>query len=132
MKKISNAVELFKGEFQFKISANSISLFPKSQLPEFAFFGRSNVGKSTLLNSLTNQKKLARTSNTPGRTRGINFFQLENILSIIDLPGYGYAKISKSEIKHLSNLIHEYLISRKNLRKVFLLIDAILMYKKIK
>lgn len=96
----------------------------KTELPEWAIVGRSNVGKSSLINALFNRKKLARTSNTPGRTRQINFFQCAAGAILADLPGYGYAKISKQERQIWDHLIDVYLSSRPNLRLVLLLIDS--------
>jgi len=97
---------------------------PKAELPEVAFAGRSNVGKSSFLNALTNRNSLARTSNTPGRTREVNFFRLGGELMLVDLPGYGYAKAGKEEIERWNKLIEDYLRGRANLRRVCLLIDA--------
>lgn len=97
---------------------------PEGQLPEVAFAGRSNVGKSSLINTLTGHSGLARTSNTPGRTRLINFFDLGARLMLVDLPGYGYAKASKSAIKAWSRLAEDYLRGRVNLLRACLLIDA--------
>jgi GTP-binding protein len=93
-------------------------------MPEIAFAGRSNVGKSSLLNALTGRKTLARTSNTPGRTREINFFELGEALLLADLPGYGYAKVSKKQVKGWTRLVRDYLTGRPNLRRLCLLIDA--------
>ncbi|MFP4538286.1 MAG: ribosome biogenesis GTP-binding protein YihA/YsxC, partial [Dichotomicrobium sp.] len=93
-------------------------------IPEVAFAGRSNVGKSTLLNALTGRKALARTSNTPGRTRELNYFRAGDALHIVDMPGYGYAKAPKAQVKGWNELIHAYLRGRPQLKRVFLLIDA--------
>ena len=97
---------------------------PPVELPEVAFAGRSNVGKSSLLNALTNRLTLARTSNTPGRTREVNFFRLGGRLMLVDLPGYGYARAGKEEIARWNELIGDYLRGRGNLLRVYLLIDA--------
>jgi GTP-binding protein len=108
----------------FITSAVKPSQYPEMQLPEVAFVGRSNVGKSTIINSLTNRKKLAKVSNTPGRTRLVNFFLINGQCLLVDLPGYGYAKISKTEKAAWGKIIEDYLISRNDLRKVVLLVDA--------
>lgn len=114
----------FHGEWQFIIGATKPSHFPPPDRLEFAFAGRSNVGKSSLLNALTYRKKLARTSNTPGHTRQINFFDLPPKLRLVDLPGYGYAKVSKKDRHQWSYLIHDYLTQRSSLKRLFVLIDA--------
>lgn len=93
-------------------------------MPEVAFAGRSNVGKSSLINALTGRKTLARTSQTPGSTRQINFFELGGRLSLVDLPGYGYARVAKGEVRQWTGLVHSYLKGRPTLRRVCLLIDA--------
>jgi GTP-binding protein len=97
---------------------------PPESLPEIAFVGRSNVGKSSLVNALTGRRMLARTSNTPGRTRQLNFFALDDRLMLVDLPGYGYAEASKSAIQAWTRLIQHYLRGRASLRRVCLLLDA--------
>ena len=93
-------------------------------LPEIAFSGRSNVGKSSLLNALTGRKNLARTSNTPGRTRELNFFALGQSLILVDLPGYGYARASKTDIAAWNETVHDYLAGRPTLARLILLIDG--------
>ena len=119
---------LFTQECDFVMGVRTEVDLPKAELPEVAFAGRSNVGKSSLLNALTNRRTLARTSNTPGRTREVNFFRLggdgERRLMLVDLPGYGYARAGKEEIARWNNLIEDYLRGRGNLRRVCLLIDA--------
>ena len=97
---------------------------PESDRPEIAFAGRSNVGKSSLLNALTNRKDLARTSHTPGRTQQLNFFDLGGKLYLVDMPGYGYAKVSKKQRKEWTDLIFDYLRGRPNLRSVYILVDG--------
>jgi GTP-binding protein len=96
---------------------------PESDRPEYAFVGRSNVGKSSLINLLTMKKKLAMTSENPGKTKLINHFLVDNTWYLVDLPGYGYAKVSKAERKTFEPLIKSYLLSRSNLACLFLLID---------
>ena len=96
---------------------------PDTAIPEIAFAGRSNVGKSSVINALTGQGSLARTSNTPGRTQQVNFFDLGGRLMLVDLPGYGYASAPKTDIKAWTNLTHKYLAGRPSLQRVFLLID---------
>ena len=96
--------------------------YPKLSHPEIAFSGRSNVGKSSLINRLLNQK-IARTSNTPGRTRQLNFFTINNALTFVDLPGYGYAKVAKSERRGWQRLIEDYLVHAPNLCGVVVIID---------
>ena len=115
---------LFAQECVFVSGAADYDGVPEADLPEIAFVGRSNVGKSSLINALAGRKTLARTSNTPGRTQQINFFRLQDALMLADLPGYGYAKASKTEIKRWTRLIFDYLRGRPSLRRVCLLIDA--------
>ena len=98
--------------------------WPKPTLPEYAFIGRSNVGKSSLINMLVGQKKLARVSNTPGRTRNVEHFKVEDRWLLADLPGYGFAKVSKDERAAWKRMIDDYLLHRTNLQCVFLLIDT--------
>ncbi|MBT3536393.1 MAG: YihA family ribosome biogenesis GTP-binding protein [Rhodospirillaceae bacterium] len=119
---------LFAQECEFVMGVRTEADLPPAELPEVAFAGRSNVGKSSLLNALTNRRTLARTSNTPGRTREVNFFRLGGSgakrLMLVDLPGYGYARAGKEEIERWNKLIEDYLRGRGNLRRVCLLIDA--------
>ena len=107
----------------FTLSAPQVSLCPKDNKPEYAFIGRSNVGKSTLINMLCNHKGLAKTSATPGKTLLINHFIINNEWYIVDLPGYGFAKRSKNERKKLENMIRGYILQREQLVNVFVLID---------
>jgi GTP-binding protein len=115
---------LFATEARFIAGAPSPSALPAEGLPEIAFVGRSNVGKSSLVNALTGRRTLARISNTPGRTRQINFFDLGGRLMLVDLPGYGYAEASKSAVKSWTSLVRYYLRTRAALRRVCLLIDS--------
>ena len=115
---------LFALEARFVAGAAEPAALPPEILPEIAFAGRSNVGKSSLVNALTGRRVLARTSNTPGRTRQINFFDLGGALMLVDLPGYGYAEASKAAVKRWTGLVRRYLQTRAALRRVCLLIDA--------
>ena len=109
---------------RFVISNTEVDKCPKSKLPEYAFIGRSNVGKSSLINMLTGQKKLAMTSGKPGKTRLINHFIINGEWYLVDLPGYGYAKTSKTDRKKWEQFIRRYLLNRKNLYGIFLLVDS--------
>lgn len=109
---------------EFVISNTEVEKCPNPVLPEYAFIGRSNVGKSSLINMLTDRKKLAKTSGTPGKTQLINHFLINNKWYLVDLPGYGFAKTSKSSLTNWSKMINEYLLKRKNLLTVFVLVDA--------
>jgi GTP-binding protein len=102
----------------------NLDQLPDNDLPEVAFAGRSNVGKSSLLNALVGRKKLARASSEPGRTREINIFKIEDKLRLVDLPGYGYAKAPKTEIARWNTLVRDYLRGRPSLKRLFLLIDS--------
>ncbi|WP_025897829.1 ribosome biogenesis GTP-binding protein YihA/YsxC [Sneathiella glossodoripedis] len=115
---------LFAQDCQFVAGAATLDMLPDLPLNEVAFAGRSNVGKSSLINALTGRNTLARTSNTPGRTQQINFFELGGKLSLVDLPGHGYAKASKSKIADWTHLVNTYLKGRARLRRVCLLIDC--------
>jgi len=115
---------LFAREASFLMGAVAIDGLPAPDLPEVAFAGRSNVGKSSLINGLVGHKKLARASNEPGRTREVNFFVLDERLRLVDLPGYGWAKASKTTVKKFQALGHDYLRGRPNLKRAYLLIDA--------
>lgn len=116
--------KLFAGSCDFFWGTGTVESLPPPSLPEVAFVGRSNAGKSSLLNALTNRKTLARVSHTPGRTRELNFFNLGNTIALVDLPGYGYAKASKTLAAEWQNLIFAYLRGRANLRRVLVLIDS--------
>jgi GTP-binding protein len=116
--------ELFGSGCRFVAGAASVEQIPRNFIPEVAFIGRSNVGKSSLINALTGQKECARVSKFPGRTQQINFFSLQNKILLADLPGYGYAAISKKMRKTWDDLILGYLLGRSNLRRIFLLIDS--------
>jgi GTP-binding protein len=121
---IETARVLFAREAVFLMGAAQIDQLPPPDLPEIAFAGRSNVGKSSLINGLVARPGLARSSSEPGRTREVNFFVLDGRIRLVDLPGYGFAKASKGETKRFQNLGRDYLRGRPNLRRVFLLIDA--------
>lgn len=109
---------------RFKKSAVSLDRCSAPELPEFAFIGRSNVGKSSLINLLTNKDGLARVSKTPGRTREINFFTINDAWNLVDLPGYGYAKVSKSQRDQFNEFVSDYLLNRESLAGTFVLIDS--------
>ena len=117
-------LDLFQKECKFFYSVEEIGKHPKSHLPEIAFLGRSNVGKSSLINTLVNRKNLVRTSNTPGSTIKINYFNLADKLTLVDLPGHGYTKRSKELVNKLSYLIEDYLSNRENLKILILIIDS--------
>ncbi|WP_163194182.1 ribosome biogenesis GTP-binding protein YihA/YsxC [Clostridium thermarum] len=109
---------------EFITSAVSGAQYPKDNRPEIAFVGRSNVGKSSIINAITNRKALAKVGNTPGKTRLINFFLINNLFYLVDLPGYGYAKVSKAEKEKWGHLMEDYLTKRQELKKVVLLVDS--------
>ena len=115
---------LFSGACDFIAAAQNLSALPPMSLPEIAFAGRSNVGKSSLVNALTGRTTLARTSQTPGRTRQLIFFSLAGRLQLVDLPGYGYAKASKTDIKAWTKLTRKFLVGRQSLKRMLLLIDS--------
>ena len=116
---------------EFSLSAPMVSMCPKDTKPEYAFIGRSNVGKSSLINMLTNNKKLAKTSSTPGKTLLINHFIINKDWYLVDLPGYGYAKRSKKEVDKLDQMIRGYILQREQLVNVFVLVDIRLEPQKI-
>ena len=115
---------LFAHETKFMMGAAAISGLPAPDLPEVAFAGRSNVGKSSLINAVTGRLHLARASNAPGRTREVNFFVTDETLRLVDLPGYGFAKASRTTVSKFQNLGRAYLRGRPNLKRAYLLIDA--------
>ncbi len=115
---------LFARECVFVAGAPTIEALPPIGLPEIAFAGRSNVGKSSLVNALTGRKTLARVSNTPGRTQQLNFFDLGGRLGLVDMPGYGYAAVSKSKIADWTRLVEGYLRGRASLLRIYLLVDS--------
>ncbi|MGC1465911.1 MAG: ribosome biogenesis GTP-binding protein YihA/YsxC [Pseudolabrys sp.] len=115
---------LFAGDWQFVSAASSESSLPPMRGIEIALAGRSNVGKSSLINALTGRKALARTSRTPGRTKELIFFSSGANLTLVDMPGYGYAAAAKTKIAAWTDLIHSFLLGRRNLARVYVLIDA--------
>ncbi len=109
---------------EFVKSAHTIDGYPYNKLPEIAFSGRSNVGKSSMINKVLNRKGLAKTSSKPGHTRSINFFNIDNKFFLVDLPGYGFAKVSNEEKDKWSMLINDYLHYRENLKGIVLIVDS--------
>lgn len=109
---------------EYCVSAPRVSMCPNDTKPEYAFIGRSNVGKSSLINMLTNHRKLAKTSATPGKTLLINHFIINKEWYLVDLPGYGYAKRSKTEVARLDQMIRGYILQREQLTNVFVLVDS--------
>ena len=129
--RLKKGVELFNKRCDFVLSVASLKQLPPDDKIEVAFAGRSNVGKSSLINALFGQRKLAKTSSTPGRTQQLNYFNLNDAIYIVDLPGYGFAKAPKEIVKNWQKLINTYLVGRANLRRVFVLIDSRHGIKKI-
>src|ERR1700761_5861900 len=121
---IEAARVLFAHPVAFLMGAAAIAGLPAPDLPEVAFAGRSNVGKSSLINALVGRKDLARASSEPGRTREVNFFVLDERIRLVDLPGYGFARASKTETSKFQNLGRDYLRGRPNLKRGYLLLDA--------
>ncbi|MFD1626665.1 ribosome biogenesis GTP-binding protein YihA/YsxC [Azospirillum griseum] len=115
---------LFAKECDFVWGADALNQLPEADLPEVAFAGRSNVGKSSLVNALTGRKTLARTSNTPGRTQQLNFFNLGNRLKLVDMPGYGYAKESKEKVEAWNDMVRRFLRGRVTLQRALVLVDS--------
>ncbi|QEO18499.1 ribosome biogenesis GTP-binding protein YihA/YsxC [Acetobacter vaccinii] len=115
---------LFAGECEFIFGAQKLGQLPPQTLPEIAFAGRSNVGKSSLVNALTGRRTLARASSEPGRTRQLNFFNLANRLMLVDMPGYGYARVARSVKEDWQDMMFDYLRGRPVLRRVVVLLDA--------
>jgi len=115
---------LFAAEWDFAAAAGTLERLPRMAGIEVAFAGRSNVGKSSLINALTGRKALARTSHTPGRTQELIYFAADTPLRLVDMPGYGYAEAPKAKVKAWTALIHAYLAGRANLARVYVLIDA--------
>ncbi len=122
--RIESARVLFAGPCDFVAGAETLDRLPPITLPEFGFVGRSNVGKSSLVNAVTGRKTLARVSHTPGRTQQLNFFNLSQKLLLVDMPGYGFAKVSKAQSAAWNKLIRTFLRGRASLRCVFILIDS--------
>jgi GTP-binding protein len=121
---LERARVLFAHDVSFLMGAVAMTGLPDADLPEVAFAGRSNVGKSSLINAVTGRGHLARASNEPGRTREINFFVADGRLRLVDLPGYGFARATKADVRKFQNLGRAYLRGRPNLKRAFLLIDA--------
>ena len=121
---LEEARKLFAGPCDFMLGVAGLNQLPDAGPPEIAFAGRSNVGKSSLVNTLTNRKTLAKTSHTPGRTQQLNYFNLGDRIYMVDMPGYGYAKVSKTQRDEWTQLIFDYLRGRATLRCVFILIDS--------
>jgi GTP-binding protein len=109
---------------EFEVSAPDLRACPRWALPEFALIGRSNVGKSSLINSLTERRELAKVSNTPGKTKLINFFVINGAWSLVDLPGYGYAEVGKQRRLEFNEAVADFITNRRNLRSVLVLIDS--------
>ena len=118
------ANKLFGRPCRFVLGVAKLNQLPADDFAEVAFAGRSNVGKSSIINALTNQKSLAKTSNTPGRTQQLNFFSLDDKIYIVDMPGYGFAKAPENLVKQWQQVLFSYLQGRVNLKRVFLLIDS--------
>lgn len=121
---VDAARKLFAGPCDFMLGVVSMDTLPDGDTTEIAFAGRSNVGKSSLLNALTGRNNLARASNTPGRTRELNFFDLGGVMKLVDLPGYGYAKTSRKAADAWTRLTRDYLRGRTELRRICVLVDA--------
>lgn len=121
---IEVARKLFAGKCEFVLGVAKLEQLPLTEWSEIAFAGRSNVGKSSLINAVTGKKGLAKTSNTPGRTQQLNYFNLADKIHIVDLPGYGYAEAPESTVRQWQKVIFAYLQGRVNLKRVFVLIDS--------